>query len=380
MFPADFILFDEPTNNLDRNSRDILYRYIDDSAKAMIIVSHDRTLLNKCNKIVAMTTKGIEVYGGNYDFYKEQKEIERHALDQEITARTEILLKSKQSIQTRMARHQRNESRAKKGKTKQIKRTGSYNKIEFKSKKGSSERTNRRIRLQDDRQLNTVNTALSAACARREVQQDFNINLEKTTLPNKKMVLRIENLSFRYNKKDCLINNFNLTMTGPARIAITGPNGCGKSTLIGLIRGLLTPQTGNITLGVDQAVYLDQTVSFLNPHQSIVENFIKCNPSVSPFDAYAALAAFHFRNTHAEKNVGLLSGGERMRAGLAISLMSSPAPQFIILDEPTNHLDVDAIEAVENALNCYQGAILAVSHDEIFLQHLGIKTKIVLKS
>lgn len=378
LFPADFLLFDEPTNNLDRGTRDILYRYIENSAQAMLIVSHDRALLNKCDRIISITAKGIAIYGGNYDFYKEKKAIESRALAQEIQTRTEILVKSKQAIQTRIERHQQNESRGRKQKKTQIKGKGSYNKIELKSKKGRSEGTNRHIRLQAERKLKTIIKELSDACAKREMQKDLNINLEKTSVPNNKTVLHIKNLSFRYDTQNCLIDDFSLMVTGPNRIAITGPNGCGKSTLMRLIRGLLAPHAGKIIVGVDRMAYLDQAVSFLNSNESLVENFLKLNPHAKPFDAYSVLAAFRFRNNNAEKQVKFLSGGERIRAGLAISLMSSPAPQLLILDEPTNHLDLAAIAAVEEALNCYQGAILAVSHDEKFLKNIGIKNKIVL--
>src|SRR5690606_8046544 len=119
IFTADFFLFDEPTNNLDAQSRAILYRYIENSSKGVIIVSHDRKLLNKCDRIIEITTKGIDVYGGNYDFYKEQKELKRLAIEHDIQARTETLIHSKKAVQTRMERHQQNESRGRKEKIKQ---------------------------------------------------------------------------------------------------------------------------------------------------------------------------------------------------------------------------------------------------------------------
>jgi ATPase subunit of ABC transporter with duplicated ATPase domains len=346
----------------------------------MIIVSHDRSLLNQCDKIIEITSKGFDVYGGNYDFYQELKQIKRQAIKQEIQTRTEILIKSKQAIHTRMERHQQNESRGRKEKIKQIKGVGRYNKIELKSKKGRSENTNRRIRLQADRKLEVINTELSVAQAKLEMQEDLNINLEKTKVPTNKLVIKIENLCFSYDNHKNLINNFNLTMTGPDRVAITGPNGCGKSTIIQLIRGLLISNRGEITVGVANIAYLDQAASFLDPHLSIVENFLRKNPRAKPFEAYSALASFKFRNKDAEKQVSQLSGGERMRAGLAITLMASNAPQLILLDEPTNHLDLMTIEAIEEALTLYQGAILAVSHDDRFLENIGIKNNCLLNN
>ena len=192
-------------------------------------------------------------------------------------------------------------------------------------------------------------------------------------------LLKIENLSFSYPNSPQLINDFNLTISGPQRIAITGANGCGKSTLIKLICEKLMLQAGSIYLGVQQVAYLDQAVSMLDTKLNLIENFLNLNPNAKPFDAYHALAAFKFRNKAAEQPAATLSGGERMRAGLAISLMSLTPPQLILLDEPTNHLDLQSIETVERILNEYQGAILAVSHDDAFLKNIQINKEYKLK-
>ena len=111
---------------------------------------------------------------------------------------------------------------------------------------------------------------------------------------------------------------------------------------------------------------------------TLVDIFLKLNPNAKIFDAYSSLAEFQFRNKEAEKKVGELSGGKRIRAALAICLMSQHPPQLIILDEPTNHLDTRSIESIENILTQYQGAILAVSHDEQFLKNINIERTISL--
>lgn len=379
IFSTDFVLLDEPTNNLDAQSRHILYQYIEESAKGMIIVSHDRALLNKCERIIEITTQGIDVYGGNYDLYKELKEIKTQALKDEIQARTEILSKAKRTIQTRFERHQQNEARGRKAKIAQIKAKGSYDKIGFKSQKGRSEKTNRKIRLQASRKLETINEELTDACAKLDIQEKLHVSLAATSVPNNKILINIENLSFSYNEQRPLFIDFNLQIVGPDRLAIVGENGCGKSTLVKLIRGELPIKSGLITIGAQNVAYLDQSLGFLDPNLTIVENFLALNPDSKPFDAYTALAAFKFRNKEAEKKVGHLSGGEKMRAGLAVSLMSQHPPQLIILDEPTNHLDLSAIAAIEEALILYQGAILAVSHDSVFLENIGIKRIVKLK-
>ncbi len=378
IFPADFLLFDEPTNNLDKTARDVLYNYIDNATKGMAIISHDRTLLNRLDCIIEINNLGIDTYGGNYDFYCEQKQLKQQAIAHEIQARSESLAKTKQTTQTRMERHQQNEARGRKEKRAQISAKGRYDKIAIKSKKGRSENTNRRIRTQADKQLQNAQHLLADAKAKREVDEAIAIDLAATHVPTSKIVLKIETLCFQYPASEPLLRDFELQIIGPERVAISGPNGCGKSTLIKLIRKERLPQRGKIHCGVEVSAYLDQTVSFLNPMKTIVENFLVLNPECTPNDAYATLAAFKFRNKDAEKRSDTLSGGERMRAGLAITLMAKHPPQLIILDEPTNHLDIASIRAIESALSNYQGAILAVSHDEVFLQNIGITRTIYM--
>ncbi len=247
---ADFILFDEPTNNLDAESREILYQFIQSSKKGLLIVSHDRTLLNLCHNIIEISSKGVEKFGGNYDFYKEQKDLQTAALEQEIKTNKEYLKKSKKLTQTRMERYQQNEAKGKKKVAAQIKEKGSYDKIELKGKKGQSENTNRRIRLQADKKMGSANSKLSSSLEKLEADKTLNISLPNTAVPNGKVVIDINDLCFSYDEKKPLLSQFNLHLAGPKRIAISGKNGSGKTTLIKIIRGLLTPEYGNITVGV----------------------------------------------------------------------------------------------------------------------------------
>ncbi|MAZ39994.1 MAG: ABC transporter [Legionellales bacterium] len=372
IFPADFYILDEPTNNLDAITRQTLYREIAMLRSGVILVSHDRKLLNQCNKILEITSKGFLIYGGNYDFYRQQKIVHEAALVQEVKATTEKLNKAKNIVQSRMEKFSQSQSRGKLKIKQQIKAKGQYDKIALKSKKGKSENTNRRIRLQADRKLNTINDALEKAKQKVDVSKKLEISLPKTVVPNDKQVLNIESLTFFYNKHQLLIDKFNIEIHGAKRVAICGANGTGKSTLIKLIRGVLKPISGHINVGVKNKVYLDQSVSLLQDELSVLDNYLKINTHATINEAHHALASFEFRNHTAKKLVRNLSGGEKMRAGLAVSLMAPEPPQLILLDEPTNHLDLETILAIESALNIYQGAILAISHDDVFLKNIGI--------
>lgn len=375
---ADFLIFDEPTNNLDKTSREILYQYIDNAPQGIVIVSHDRTLLNQCDQILELTSHGIQIYGGNYDFYREQKTLKETATLQAVKTETGKLKKTQQVAQTRLEKHAQGDAKGRLKKKQQISAKGQYNKIEMKAKKNKSEKSNRCIRQQADRKLDDINNKLITTRNQLESNKPFSVALTNTAVSTNKKVLDIDALSFHYPRQTQLIDNFNLELVGPERVAITGANGSGKSTLVKLIRGILQTQRGRIMLGVQSMVYLDQTVSLLKPELSLVDNYLILNPTAKSFDAYAALASFKFRNKDAEKIANTLSGGEKMRAGLAISLMSIEPPQLIILDEPTNHLDIEAIEAIEVALTLYQGAMLVVSHDEQFLKNINISRYVSL--
>jgi ATPase subunit of ABC transporter with duplicated ATPase domains len=126
--------------------------------------------------------------------------------------------------------------------------------------------------------------------------------------------------------------------------------------------------------------FLDQQVALLRPEETLLEAYRRLNPGATRNDAHAALARFLFRNRDAEKRAGDLSGGERLRAGLACVLTGEAPPQLLILDEPTNHLDLDSIGAVEAALRGYDGALLVVSHDRDFLAAIGVEREIRLGS
>ena len=130
---------------------------------------------------------------------------------------------------------------------------------------------------------------------------------------------------------------------------------------------------------MNQITYLDQSVSLLEPNETLIENFLRLNNDATQFESYHALAAFMFRNKDAEKKVCELSGGEKIRAGLAVTLMSKTPPQLLMLDEPTNHLDLRSIQAIEHILLQYQGALLVVSHDMHFLDRININRIITLE-
>lgn len=369
---ADFLLLDEPTNHLDASARQQLYQTIQAWPGGLVVVSHDRTLLNLMDDIVELSTIGAACYGGSYDAYAAQKNIELAAKTQHLQDAKTAMQKTKGSIQDTREKHTK-----KKAYGKELRRSGSIDKLAANSKQGRSERTQSKNLVKEQRMLEQAETRLSSTKEKIEIYEEIHITLPKTKVPQGKTILAIEDLCFSYpHSPTSLIENFNLRIEGPTRLALSGDNGSGKTTLIKLILGQLHPQQGKILLGTKYISYLDQDTSLLNSEHTVLENFLQLNPDAKENDAYRCLAQFLFRNTAALSQVKNLSGGEKIRVLLACVLMSTHPPQILILDEPTNHLDLHSIKSIESALENYEGAMIVISHDQTFLSNIGVKTRI----
>lgn len=372
MDEPDFLLLDEPTNHLDQHSRELFYNAIDNFSGGVIVASHDRALLNKMDKIVELTSLGAATYGGNFDDYVRLKAIEKDAAQHTLDAEIKILDKAKATIQKRFEKHQKNEAKGNRNKKNQILARGSYDKLEIKSAKGRSEKTNKRIRVQAERKTEDINRKLLEAKTEVEELKELKIRVNSEKIPTNKIVLDCQKISFFYGEDTEIIKDFNFSIVGSERIAIAGDNGTGKTTLIKLILGEIKPKSGLIKNKVDSIRYLDQHCALLKLEFSVLDNFKYFNPTLSDFECRSYLAQFLFRNIMVDKKTSELSGGERLRALLACILMSSEPEQLLILDEPTNHLDLESIEIFEEALKQFQGAMLVISHDPIFLKNIGI--------
>ncbi len=368
---ADFLIMDEPTNNLDSSSRQAVYNLVKDWKDGLLIVSHDRELLNLMDRIIHLDEKGLKIYGGNYDFYLEQKKLETEALQRQLSDAKKEFKKTKKQAQEVKERQQKRLSHGKKRKDKL-----GLPKIITNEMKKSAQQTSGKLKIIHETRIDDALQNLVKAKEQISPENLIRVDLGDTEVPRGKLVVEIKNVSFTYlNSSRTIFENLNLTIYGPSRIAIDGPNGSGKTTLIKLVLGQLKPSVGSVYLGLENFVYLDQGVDLLNKSKTLLENLI----DFSDLDEVSArnwLSRFLFYGADAFKKIDVLSGGERIKAALACVLAGKNPPQLLILDEPTNNLDLDSIEQIESALSNFKGTLIVVSHDKRFIQNIGVERSI----
>ncbi len=368
----DMLLLDEPTNNLDRDGRAAVTELLKRWRGGAIVVSHDRALLREMDAIVELTTLGARFYGGNWDLYRERKAAELAAAVHGLATAERTLGELDRKTQLMRERKARKDGA---GARKAAK--GDIPRILLGGMKDNSEKTGGEQARLGERRHAAASSALVAAKAEVEVLQPMAVKLEPSGLSNGTTVLQLDGVTGGPVADAPVIRDLSLKITGPERVAITGPNGSGKTTLLRLITGALVPVSGAVRI-TRRLALLDQEVSLLDPGQTIRENYLRLNPDDGETTARAALARFMFRADAALKPVSQLSGGEMLRAGLACTIGRGRPPELLILDEPTNHLDIQAVEAVEAGLRAYDGALLVVSHDRDFLETIGIKREVAL--
>jgi ATPase subunit of ABC transporter with duplicated ATPase domains len=370
----DLLLLDEPTNHMDAEGRALITGVLERWEGGAVVVSHDRTLLGRVDRIVELSSLGAAAYGGNWELYAERKAADREAAERSLAAAETDAARAVAEGQRRAEVQARRDSA---GRRKGMK--GDMPKILLGKRAESAETSGARNTRLAARQSARAEADLAVARARVERARLLSIPMPSTGLASGKTVLEMGDVRFAFAGAERVIGPVSLRISGPERIAITGPNGAGKTTLLKLMAGALEPTSGVVRRPV-RAALLDQDAAILKPDETLIEAWRRLNPEGSPNDAHAALARFLFRNVEARRVAGSLSGGERLRAALACVMTGARPPQLLILDEPTNHLDLDSVAAVEAALNAYDGALAVVSHDPVFLEQIGVTRSVTLSS
>ncbi len=367
----DLLLLDEPTNNLDAEGRAAIAALVRSWRGGLVIASHDRTLLEAMDRIVELAPVGVQQFGGGWSAFVEARDAARQRAEAELNRADDRLRQVRTDVQRQRERKAR---RDKAGRA--FAATGSMPRIDLGLRASTAENSAGRDSNLATRMLGDAETSAADARALVEIVTPLSITLPPSGLPPHRELLAMESVTVAAGPR--VLGPWTLEVRGPERIAVTGANGAGKTTLLRAALGTLAPAGGMVRRAEGRIAMLDQHVGLLRADMSVLENVSLNNPALSQEDAHAICARFAFRNRDALQSAGTLSGGERLRAGLATVLSSVRPPWLLILDEPTNHLDLDSIEVLETALKAYDGALLVVSHDKAFLNAIGIAREIAL--
>ncbi|RRQ75450.1 ABC transporter [Streptomyces griseofuscus] len=358
----DVLLLDEPTNNLDLYARRRLHQAVAAWPGVLVVVSHDRELLDLVDQIAELRAGDVAWYGGNFSAYEEALSVEQEAAERMVRAAEADVRKQKRELsdaQIKLARRKRYGQKMYESKREP--------KIVMGARKRAAQESAGKHRIMHEERLAEAKERLDDAVDAVRDEDEIRVDLPYTAVPPGRQVLTLENLAMAYGAR---IEGI-LDLRGPERIALVGRNGAGKTTLLRTVAGELAPVEGSAVAHVPLR-FLPQRLDVLDDELTVAQNVARFAPGATNNRVRARLARFLFRGARADQRAATLSGGERFRAALAALMLAEPAPQLLLLDEPTNNLDLASVRQLTSALDSYEGALLVASHDLPFLESIGI--------
>jgi ATP-binding cassette, subfamily F, member 3 len=334
------LMLDEPEAHLDMRRRDQLERIVDDFDGAVLMVSHDRHLLDACVGAIAELDRGrIRIWPGGYSAYAVARQLELEQQRQAYVTQQKEIARLEDAV--RRFRHwahiRVNERAARQARVKQM-------------------------------QIDRMEKVEQPVFERRKMALGF-----RSAVRGGQRVLALEGVDVAFD--DPVLLDVDLVVARGERVGVVGPNGAGKTALLRTLGGTLEPAGGERWIGSGIEVgYLSQAAAGMPPEKSVID-VLRAGRSMAEDVAVRRLMAFLFDYEQTRRPVSTLSGGERTR--LAFLLLMEDAPNCLLLDEPTNHLDIDSIEVLEDALEHYDGTVVAVSHDRYFLDRIADRIVVV---
>ena len=380
---APITVLDEPTNNLDSEARAHLAAMVRQWRGALIVVSHDTSLLDLMDDTAELRDGSLTVFGGGYSAWRGHLEVQQSAALQAQRSAEQNLAKEKRQrveAESKLAR------RLRAGKKASIEKR--VPPIVANNRKSAAQVSAGKLRTDLSGKVTDARRAAEVAAALVRSDDSIRVDLPDAGVPASRRIAVL-----RGTNRDVVIQ-------GPERVAIVGPNGVGKTTLLNrmLHPGPERPEAPNRELNstesshtrgrcfataqahTDRIGYLTQRLDSLDEKLSVLENVRAAAPTVLPGEVRNSLARFLIRGDAVDRPVSSLSGGERFRVSLASVLLAEPPVQLLVLDEPTNNLDLDSVDQLVDALSEFSGALLVVSHDDSFLGRLGINRSLRLGS
>ncbi|MGH8877424.1 MAG: ABC-F family ATP-binding cassette domain-containing protein [Stackebrandtia sp.] len=384
------LILDEPTNNLDIVARQRLYRVVDEFTGTLLIVSHDRQLLERVDAVAELRDGAVRTFEGNFSSYEEMIAIEQEAAQRmSRTAKADMNKQKQELIDTQVKLARRKRYGQKMYDTKREPRAV------MNDRKRTAQVSAGKLRNEKQDDLAEARQRLDDAAEKVRDDAEIRVDLPETEVHPGRDVLITRGL----DRAGLFGGGVDLHVRGPERIALTGANGSGKTTLLRLIAGELAAESGSLMLGVPSH-YLPQRLELLDESLSVFDNVRRFAPDAPQTLLRNRLARFGLRSGRsgrhsafrangttgsaviapatADQPVSTLSGGERLRAALAAVLSAQPAPQLLMLDEPTNNLDMTSTKQLAQALTAFRGALIVVSHDTAFLEDIGITRRLHL--
>ncbi|NFT83736.1 ABC-F type ribosomal protection protein [Clostridium botulinum] len=349
---SSILIADEPTANLDTNSIKNIEKIISEYKGSVLLVSHDREFLDKlCNNILEIENGKVKLYKGNYSKYIKLKAEEREAEQREYHR----YIAEKKRLEKAIIGKENNRDSIRKT----PKRMGNS---EARLHKMGNQRSKKSL----DGNIKSLKSRINHLEEKEKPNaiKEIRIKINKGKEMHSKTVIEVRNLNL-YVNNEILINDCNFKIKNGEKVAITGANGCGKTTLI---KKIIKNNTENIRLSQDISIgYFDQSQDILHANKSILDN-IKLNSAYDETFIRINLDGFGFKGDSVYKNISTLSGGEKVKCALCKNILSDN--NTLILDEPTNYLDIKSIEALEIAIKNTEKTVLIVSHDRKFISNV----------
>lgn len=357
-----FLILDEPTNDLDREGREALLHFLRNSHQGLLLISHDRECLGVCDEVLELSNRGLTKYGFGWSEYTNARREEREGLQKTLAvakkARSSAALHREEQVLRQEKRNRRGSEMAARGGVPKILLGARKRNAEATTGKKDAETLARA-----EQSVRETHQALE------EIKTDPTMyaDLEGQSLPAQKLVAEAEGFNIHFAEW-LFKEDLRFSWRGSVRLAIRGANGSGKSTLLKCLMGGSFSTRGEFRRGTLTTLYVDQRCAMLDEGKSIFEN-VRDHSDYSETEIRNGLAKFLFTKESVFQKVSTLSGGERLRVALACGFLRAAQPELLVLDEPTNNLDLPNIEFLENLVRRFKGALVVVSHDEVFLQN-----------